>query len=407
MTLDLSPADLITEDWRVHGSIYTDPQIFAREQQALFHGPWLYVAHESEISHPGDYKTTFAGTQPVIVARGADDGEIRVLLNRCRHRGASVCQDEAGNANYFRCPYHGWTYRNSGELRGITYDAAYGDIDRSTLGLVRLPRVASYAGFVFASFAPDGPSLEEYLGNAAPYLDIVSQQGPEGIRLSAGSHRLTYNGNWKLQIENTIDCYHFSFTHKSWLDILKARGSARNFAQNVQRNEGWRTLDLGQGHAAHEYGPLEDHAAGEGVANFSSGELLPFNLVVFPSLAFVGAHLRVVVPVSATRTRVFLYPMMPRGFSEQERAQVLRSHEGFYGPSGAGSDDDIEVGFERVMSGLEATATTEDWVLMSRGVNRERLDEQTGIRYGRSADELPQRAFYRRWMELLAEELDG
>jgi phenylpropionate dioxygenase-like ring-hydroxylating dioxygenase large terminal subunit len=394
MTLDLTPADLITEDWRVHGSIYTSPEVFAREQRALFHGPWLYVAHESEIAHPGDYKTTFAGTQPVIVTRGADDGEIRVLLNRCRHRGASVCQDESGNANYFRCPYHGWTYRNSGELRGITYDAAYGDIDRSTLGLIRLPRVASYAGFVFASFAPDGPSLVEYLGNAAPYLDIVSRQGPQGIRLSAGSQRLSYRGNWKLQIENTIDNYHFGFVHKSFLDVLADRiGQAPPIMQNVMNNPEWRTIDLGNGHSVHEFG---DPQTGN-----NQGQLgdLPFNLIVFPNLCFVGAQLRHVLPKQADRTEVRLYPIMHEGVPDEDNAAILRVHEGFYGPAGMGGADDIEVAFDRVTDGL--AAQEHDWLIMARGVDNEQPGEN-GILIGHAADELPQRAFYRQWKALMA-----
>src|SRR5207247_376602 len=148
---------------------------------------------------------------------------IRVLLNRCRHRGSIVCHDEAGSANYFRCPYHGWTYRNSGELRGISYDDGYSDLDRTRLGLVGMPRVDSYAGFIFASFAGEGPSLEEYLGNAGRYLEIVSRQGPDGIRLSAGAHKLRYSGNWKLQVENTIDNYHFGFVHRSFLAVLADR----------------------------------------------------------------------------------------------------------------------------------------------------------------------------------------
>jgi phenylpropionate dioxygenase-like ring-hydroxylating dioxygenase large terminal subunit len=394
MTLDVTPADLITEDWRLHGSIYTSPEVFAREQRALFHGPWLYVAHESEIAHPGDYKTTFAGTQPVIVTRGADDGEIRVLLNRCRHRGASVCQDERGNANYFRCPYHGWTYRNSGELRGITYDAAYGDIDRSTLGLIRLPRVDSYAGFVFASFAQDGPSLVEYLGNAAPYLDIVSRQGPQGIRLSAGSQRLSYRGNWKLQIENTIDNYHFGFVHKSFLDVLADRiGQAPPIMQNVMNNPEWRTIDLGNGHSVHEFG---DPQTGN-----NQGQLgdLPFNLIVFPNLCFVGAQLRHVLPKQADRTEVRLYPLMHEGEPDAHNAAILRTHEGFYGPAGMGGADDIEVAFDRVTDGL--AAREHDWLIMARGVDNEQPGEN-GILIGHAADELPQRAFYRQWKALMA-----
>ncbi len=134
MTAITDPADLITDDWRVHGSIYTSEAIFAAEQERIFRTSWLYVAHESELQSPGDYKTTYAGTQPVIVTRGADDGRLRVMLNRCRHRGAAVCQAESGSANFFRCPYHGWTYRNTGELRGITYDDAYADLEREDWG---------------------------------------------------------------------------------------------------------------------------------------------------------------------------------------------------------------------------------------------------------------------------------
>jgi phenylpropionate dioxygenase-like ring-hydroxylating dioxygenase large terminal subunit len=393
MTLDLTPADLITEDWRVHGSIYTDPEIFAHEQRALFHGPWLYVAHESEIAHAGDYKTTFAGTQPVIVTRGSDDGEIRVLLNRCRHRGASVCQDESGNANYFRCPYHGWTYRNSGELRGITYDDAYPDLDRSRLGLVRLPRVATFAGFVFASFAPDGPSLEEYLGNAGRYLEIVSRQGPQGIRLSAGAHKLQYANNWKLQIENTIDNYHFGFVHRSFIDVLADRiGEAPPIIQNIMHNPEWRTIDLGNGHSVHEFGDPE--------TGNNQGQLgdLPFNLIVFPNLCFVGAQLRHVLPKAANKTEVRLYPIMHEGEPDADNAAILRVHEGFYGPAGMGGADDIEVAFDRVGDGMRAHE--EDWLVMSRGAHREQPGPD-GTLIGHAADEVPQRAFYRRWHELM------
>jgi phenylpropionate dioxygenase-like ring-hydroxylating dioxygenase large terminal subunit len=391
----LAPADLITDDWRLHGSLYTSREIFALEQRRLFHDNWLYVGHESEVREPGDYKTTFAGVQPVIVTRGADDGEIRVLLNRCRHRGSAVCHDDAGNANYFRCPYHGWTYRNSGELRGITYDDAYPDLDRSRLGLVRLPRVASHAGFIFASFAPDGSSLDEYLGNAGKYLDIVARQGPDGIRLSAGAHKLQYHNNWKLQIENTIDNYHFGFVHRSFLDVLADRlGEAPPIMQNVMNNPEWRTIDLGNGHSVHEFGDPE--------TGNNQGQLgdLPFNLIVFPNLCFVGAQLRHVLPKKAGRTEVRLYPIMHEGEPDEANAAILRVHEGFYGPAGMGGADDIEVAFDRVGDGLQATE--EDWLIMSRGMHREQPGEN-GTLIGHASDELPQRAFYRRWREQMGQ----
>lgn len=395
MAVTTDPAALITDDWRVHGSIYTDPAVFALERERIFQTSWLYVAHESELREPGDYKTTFAGTQPVIVTRGSDDGEIRVLLNRCRHRGATVCQDESGNANYFRCPYHGWTYRNSGELRGITYDDAYPDLDRATLGLVRLPRVASFAGFVFASFAHDGPSLEEYLGHTRPYLEIVASQGPQGIRLSAGSHRLTYDGNWKLQVENTIDNYHFGFVHRSFMEVLADRiGQPPPIMKNILHNPEWRTIDLGNGHSVHEFG---DPRSGN-----NGGQLgdLPFNLIVFPNLCFVGAQLRHVLPKKVHKTEVRLYPIMHEGSPDGENAAILRTHEGFYGPAGMGGADDIEIAFDRVTAGLQAVE--QDWLVMSRGVHREE-PQGDGTIVGRASDEVPQRAFYRRWQAAMGE----
>lgn len=390
----LDPASLITEDWQVSGRIYTDPTLFAIEQQRVFAATWLYVAHESQLREPGDYLTTYAGTQPVIVSRDGDDGQVHVLLNRCRHRGASVCQAERGNSSFFRCAYHGWTYSNNGSLRGITYDAGYSGLDREDLGLVALPRVASYAGFVFASFAAEGPSLEEHLGHAAPYLKLVSEQGPDGIRLSAGGHNIEYGANWKLQVENTIDNYHFGFVHRSFLDVLADRiGAPPPIVKNILTNPEWRTLDLGNGHSAHEFG---DPRTGN-----NNGQLgdLPFNLIVFPNLCFVGAQLRHVLPKAAGRTQVRLYPMLHEGEPEEFNAGILRVHEGFYGPAGMGGSDDVEVAFDRVADGL--LATEHDWIYLSRGLHREEPAGDGRI-VGRADDELPQRAFYRQWIRSMA-----
>ena len=392
---------LITDDWRIHGSVYRDPLVFEREMNTIFARSWIFVAHESEVADGGDYKIARIGRQPVIVSRSADDRRINVMFNRCRHRGSAVCQRETGNANFFRCAYHGWTYSSDGELIGVPFADGYGEgFDKDTMGLVHVPRVDTYRGFIFATLDPDAPRLEDYLGHARPYLDFIAELG-DGIELSAHAHKLVYHGNWKLQVENTIDPYHFSFTHKSWLDILKDRsGKPSTWVQNVTANAAWRGVDLLGGHSVHEYGELaaQDKSHGVGI-----GDLLPFNFIIFPTLSFVGAHLRLVVPRAVDETAVYLYPIMPKGGDETARANVLRSHEGFYGPSGAGSSDDIEVAFDRVSSGLSATATTEDWILMSRGLQREVVDQDTGVRVGRSTDEVPQRGFYRQWKELVGD----
>lgn len=395
---------LITDDWRVNTRIYRDATIFARELSRVFARTWVFLAHESEIPSGGDYKTAYIGRQPVIVNRAADTGTINAMFNRCRHRGSAVCQREFGNANYFRCAYHGWTYNSSGELTGVPFDDGYGpDFDKESMGLVHVPRVESYRGFVFASLDPGVLPLTEYLGHARKYLDFIADVEPGGPELVSNAHKLVYRGNWKLQVENTIDPYHFSFTHKSWLDILKDRtGKSSPWVKNVRTNPDWRGIDLGGGHAVHEYGPLS--GAGSNAHAIAIGELIPFNLNIFPSLSFVGAHLRLVVPRSVDETWVYLYPLLPKGADGETRQRILRDHEIFYGPSGFGSTDDIEVGFDRVTEGNEASASAADYTLLARGLHREEVDEETGMRIGRSSDEVPQRAYLRRWLGLMEDD---
>lgn len=399
-TAETEMTPLISRDWHVSGRIYRDPDIFEKEMEVIFGHCWVYVAHESELPDAGDYKVAHIGRQQVIVSRGSDDGRINVMFNRCRHRGSAVCQRETGNANVFRCAYHGWTYNSSGTLLGVPFDDGYGEcFDKAMMGLVHLPKVASYGGFIFASLTADVPELPEYLGHATKYLDFIADLGADGPELRSNAHKLVVRGNWKLQLENTIDPYHFSITHQSWLDVLKQRnGSSSPWVKNVRTNPEWRGIDLGGGHAVHEYGPLGARANAHGIG---IGELVPFNLNVFPSLAFVGAHLRLIVPRSVAETWVYLYPILPKAGDRDIRSRILRDHEIFYGPSGFGSTDDIEVAFERVTLGLSNTATPEDWILMARGLHREEVDEETGCRVGRSSDEVPQRAYLRRWFELM------
>ena len=101
--------NLIKDD-RVHGSLYTDPLIFEDELEKIWYRGWVYVAHESEIREPGDYVTKTIGLQQIIATRD-EDGEIHLLHNRCSHRGNTVVASERGNANFFRCHYHGWTFK--------------------------------------------------------------------------------------------------------------------------------------------------------------------------------------------------------------------------------------------------------------------------------------------------------
>jgi phenylpropionate dioxygenase-like ring-hydroxylating dioxygenase large terminal subunit len=376
------PDDVVRDD-RIHGRVYTDPRIFALEMDRIFGRAWVYVAHETELPRPNDFKTTHIGRQPVVITRDAD-GRLHALYNRCRHRASTVCHQETGNAVHLRCSYHGWTYNTRGDLVGVPfregYDAAF---DPREHGLVPVPRFANYRGFLFASVAPDGPTLEEQLGNARPYVDRIAAQGPQGIEATAGVQKYGYDANWKLQLENTVDNYHVSFIHKTFTDLLAQRAGKRGeWHEGVQR-------DLGNGHGTLEFAAQEGAATGG----------LPFNMVVFPNLAFVGTHIRVVRPIAVDRTEVALYPTLIVGAPSETNARRLRVHEESFGPGGFVGPDDAEVAMVRVQEGLQAKPA--DWVLLARGLHREKLDER-GVRTCHITDEAGQRALYRQWKRLMA-----
>src|SRR5687768_14911644 len=157
-------AMLIQPD-RVHRSVYADPAIFELEMERIFGRAWLVLGHESQVPKTGDYFTTRMGREPVIVVR-QDDGEIGVLVNRCAHRGATVCAEGRGNTERFVCPYHGWSYDRAGVLRAVPFESGYEKGKLAALGLRTVPRVALYRGFLFASLAASGPDLLSFLGPA-------------------------------------------------------------------------------------------------------------------------------------------------------------------------------------------------------------------------------------------------
>jgi phenylpropionate dioxygenase-like ring-hydroxylating dioxygenase large terminal subunit len=149
--------ELIRPD-RVHGSLYSDPAIFEAELQNIWYRTWVYVGHESEVPNANDYVVKSIGPQSIIMTRD-EQGKVNLLLNRCSHRANQVCSYDKGNARSFTCPFHSWTFSNDGRLVGYAFPDGYEGQDKSKLALGRVTRVQSYRGFVFGSFAAEGPTL--------------------------------------------------------------------------------------------------------------------------------------------------------------------------------------------------------------------------------------------------------
>src|SRR5439155_135277 len=208
------PWDRLIEADRVHGSLYTDPAVWEAELERIWYRTWVYVGHESEVPEPNDYVLKSIGPQPVIMTRDRQGG-IHLLLNRCSHRANLVCDAPQGNSSAFRCPYHGWTFANTGALLGYPFSSGYGGRElKGELGLARVPRIESYQGFVFGSFAEGGPTLAEHLGAAAGEIDRLVRLSPEGrIQLTAGWLQHKVKANWKMLLENETDGYHPQFVH--------------------------------------------------------------------------------------------------------------------------------------------------------------------------------------------------
>ena len=202
---------------RIPNWVYTDPEIFAREQRHIFAGPsWLYVCLESEIPKPGDFRRSRLGTIEVVAVRDGS-GEVSVLVNRCAHRSAQFCSAARGSAKEFVCPYHQWTYDLTGKLLGVPFRRGFrgqggmpADFRLEEHGLQRLA-VARRHGVVFASFSAETEPLEDYLGdNMLGYFDRVFD-GRELVVL--GYLRQRIPSNWKLMFENIKDPYHASLLH--------------------------------------------------------------------------------------------------------------------------------------------------------------------------------------------------
>jgi anthranilate 1,2-dioxygenase large subunit len=217
---------------RVPFAVYTDPQIFAAEQERIFRGPvWHYLGLEAEVPRPGDFVSSYVGTAPVILNR-TRDGRLAAFLNRCAHRGAIVNRERRGNCAAHTCVYHQWTYDHDGNLTAVPYRqglAGVGgfppDFDLGAHGLTKL-RIATQCGIVFGTFADDGPSLETFLG--APVVARLERLFNRPVEV-LGYQRQQIRGNWKLMVENVKDAYHGALLH--------AFNSKFGFFRSTQRGE--------------------------------------------------------------------------------------------------------------------------------------------------------------------------
>jgi len=218
----LEEAEKSIEEYRLPLAIFSDPELHRIEQIKLFGRVWNFLAHENEIPNPGDYIRRYIGNTQIIVVRG-EDGRVRAFLNICRHKGMSFTRAEMGNASFFRCPYHGFTYNNKGELIGVPFrNITYGEkFDPSKFSLIEV-RVETYNGLIFGNLSEKAPPLSDYLENIKFYLDIVVNRSDAGLEISH-PERFIVPANWKVFADNfSGDIYHFPTTHRTLAELKLA-----------------------------------------------------------------------------------------------------------------------------------------------------------------------------------------
>jgi phenylpropionate dioxygenase-like ring-hydroxylating dioxygenase large terminal subunit len=405
--------DLIRPD-RVHGSLYTDPAIFEWEMENIWHRVWVYVGHESEIAKPNDFIVKTIGRQPVIMTRDRD-GQVHLLLNRCTHRGNQVCSAEKGSARSFTCPYHSWTFANDGRLMGYAFADGYEGKDKSELGLGRVPRVATHKGFVFGSFAEEGPSLEEHLGGAVETIDRLVRTSPEGeVEITAGFLKHRTKANWKFVLENECDGYHPAFVHQSIFNVAQSGIASLYGADSTAV-----TRDYGNGHTEVDLRP-EFRKIGQPLGWFGTNpERLPDyvhgmkaaygddlsreimidgtpHVMIFPNLFIAEIQIFVIQPVAVDETVQHSTALQFKGAPDLNR-RMRQQTMGSVGPAGLLLADDTEM-YERNQRGVAVRRP--EWVFLGRGTHRERRDEQ-GFTIGHSTDEVPSRGIWRHYQSLM------
>jgi glycine betaine catabolism A len=204
------------------GHYYTDPAIFGLEQSRIFESMWFCAVRVSDLATPGSFRTVQVGRESVIVVRGRD-GLLRAFLNVCRHRGARLCTEETGEVKRaIQCSYHAWTYDLSGKLIAAPNLARMPDIDRTEYGLVAV-RLREWLGYAWICLADDPPSFaEDVRGAVTERLGTLEAIDSYDIESLTVGRRFTYDvkANWKLIVENFMECYHCATIHPELVEVL-------------------------------------------------------------------------------------------------------------------------------------------------------------------------------------------
>ena len=381
----LSPREMIDDRpddnvFRVNRAAFTDAATFDREMSEIFDRCWLYIGHASQVPDHGDYIATRLGFHPVFVIRGSD-GEVQCFYDACSHRGSKLTRRTSGNARTMTCRYHGWCFNADGDctlVRGG--DEAYRseDLERMGTNLRPIEQFGEYKGFLFGCLDADAPSLEDFLGGALPFIDLMADQAPDEMEVLRGESRYIMEANWKLQTENSTDGYHVATVHRNFATTVGYRETlAPDGGGEMAKTEASRILsldkigsggyDVGNGHMINwadrgnpEAGPswaqrgrlLQKYPEGKVRWMLERGR----TVTVFPNLLLndvASTCIRVWRPLGVGLTEIETWCIAPKGEAPESRRARIRKYEDFFFPASLAVPDDVRA-MEGAHTGSEA-----------------------------------------------------
>ena len=381
----------------VHKDLFISEEIFQLEMEHLFANTWVYVGHASQVPKPGDYYSTTVGTEPVIMVRDADNS-IKVLYNRCPHKGVMLVTDTYGNAGrFFRCPYHAWSFKLNGDLLALPlkrgYDQEFFKTTEASQGMAAVENVRNYRDFIFCRLNPEGQSFEDFFGESLSTLDNMVERSPEGkLEVAGGVLRYMHNCNWKMLVDNQSDTCHPMVAHESsagtavkvWEGAPEGTPkpmAVEQFAPFMSPYEfyegmGIRVWENGHGHtgvsnsihAAYSEVPGYFEAMTAAYGEERAKAILDdvrHNTTYFPNIMVKGPiqTLRIFKPISAGKTLVESWTFRLVGAPDKLLERTLMYTRLINAPTSVVGHDDLEM-YERAQQGLVSRGL--DWVNVAR-----------------------------------------
>jgi len=364
----------------IDNRIFTDESIFAREQETIFATAWLFVTHETEVANPGDFRVCSVAGKPILLVR-SEDGVLRGFYNVCRHRGAPVVRDSAGNTSGFQCFYHLWTYGLDGRCTGIAKPEGYSRVklDKDDYPLIPV-RVDVLAGLVFVCLSDETEGLEDFIGDIIEPVRAPLSDSPLRV---FHYHKATVATNWKLWQDNNSERYHslMHFINRKTMPWVIGKSSAMklnifNKGHSGYWSDGSATVDYGAGdYATVSIGTLP---------GMKKNEMRVINL--FPDV-MINIRSNVVridrmVPLTPGRTMVEWRGLGQTTNDADLVAEQLRHHNMYWGPAGRNLGEDT-------------IAVEEQWAALNSGIMRYSIiarEEELN-----PTDDANVRAYYQEW----------